>query len=108
MSKRRVVITGLGIVSPVGNGIAQAWDNVINGRGGIGPITHFDAAVLPTRIAGEVKDFDPAQWMSAKEVRRMDAFIHYGLAATKMAIDDSGIDITEGNAERIEIGRAHV
>ena len=103
MSKRRVVITGLGIVSPVGNGIAQAWDNVINGRSGIGPITHFDASVLPTRIAGEVKNFDPAQWMSPKEVRRMDAFIHYGLAATKMAIDDSGINITDSNAERIGV-----
>ena len=101
MSKRRVVITGLGIVSPVGNGIAQAWDNVINGRGGIGPITRFDASVLPTRFAGEVKDFKPEDWMSAKEVRRMDTFIHYGLAATKMAIDDAGLEVTEANAERI-------
>jgi 3-oxoacyl-[acyl-carrier-protein] synthase II len=103
MTKRRVVITGLGIVSPVGNGIAEAWDNIVNGRSGIGPITRFDASVLPTRIAGEVKNFDPAEWMSPKEVRRMDTFIHYGLAATKMAMDDAGLVVTEENAERIGV-----
>lgn len=103
MSKRHVVITGLGIVSPVGNSLTEAWDNIVNGRGGIGPITHFDASILPTRIAGEVKNFDPAQWMSAKEVRRMDTFIHYGLAATKMALDDAGLNITDANAERIGV-----
>jgi len=103
MSKRRVVITGLGIVSPVGNGIAAAWDNTINGRGGIGPITHFDASTLPTRFAGEVKNFTAADWMSAKEVRRMDTFIHYGIAATKMAMDDAGLTVTEENAERIGV-----
>ncbi|MBL8519641.1 MAG: beta-ketoacyl-ACP synthase II [Betaproteobacteria bacterium] len=103
MSKRRVVITGLGIVSPVGIGIKAAWENLVNGRGGIGPITRFDASVLPTRIAGEVKGFDPAQWMSPKEVRRMDTFIHYGLAATKMAIDDAGLTVTPENAERFGV-----
>ena len=103
MSKRRVVITGLGIVSPVGNSIPAAWDNLINGRGGIGPITRFDAALLPTRIAGEVKGFNAADWMSAKEVRRMDSFIHYGIAATKMAMDDAGLVVTEENAERIGV-----
>ena len=103
MSKRRVVITGLGIVSPVGNGIAEAWDNTINGRGGIGPITHFDASSLPTRFAGEVKNFNAADWMSAKEVRRMDTFIHFGIAATKMAIEDAGLVVTEQNAERIGV-----
>ena len=103
MSKRRVVITGLGIVSPVGNGIAEAWDNTINGRGGIGPITHFDASALPTRFAGEVKNFNAADWMSPKEVRRMDTFIHFGLAATRMAIDDAGLQVTEQNAERIGV-----
>ena len=103
MSKRRVVITGLGIVSPVGNGVAQAWDNTINGRGGIGPITHFDASQLPTKIAGEVKNFNPADWMSPKEVRRMDTFIHFGLAATRMAMDDAGLQVTEQNAERIGV-----
>lgn len=103
MPKRRVVITGLGIVSPVGNGIAEAWDNTINGRGGIGPITHFDASMLPTRFAGEVKNFNAADWMSPKEVRRMDTFIHFGIAATKMAMDDAGLQVTEQNAERIGV-----
>ncbi len=103
MSKRRVVITGLGIVSPVGNTVATAWDNIVNGRGGIAPITRFDASVLPTRIAGEVKGFNAADWMSPKEVRRMDTFIHYGLAATKMALEDSGLQITEQNAESIGV-----
>ena len=103
MSKRRVVITGLGILSPVGNSLAQAWDNIVNGRSGIGPITKFDASSLPSRFAGELKNFNPADWMSAKEVRRMDSFIHYGIAATKMAIDDAGLIVTEENAERIGV-----
>ncbi len=103
MSKRRVVITGLGIVSPVGNTVASAWDNIVNGRGGIGPITRFDATTLPTRIAGEVKNFNAADWMSPKEVRRMDTFIHYGLAASKMALDDSGLVVTEANADFIGV-----
>jgi 3-oxoacyl-[acyl-carrier-protein] synthase II len=103
MNKRRVVITGLGIISPVGNTVASAWDNLINGRGGIASIKAFDAAVLPTRFAGEVKDFDPSLWMSPKEVRRMDRFIHFGLAATKMALDDAGITVTEENAERFGV-----
>ncbi len=103
MSNRRVVITGLGIVSPVGNDVATAWDNIVNGRGGIGPITRFDASALPTRFAGEVKGFNAADWMSPKEVRRMDTFIHYGLAATKMALQDAGLEITDANAERIGV-----
>ncbi|HRE14665.1 MAG TPA: beta-ketoacyl-ACP synthase II [Usitatibacteraceae bacterium] len=100
MSKRRVVVTGLGIVSPVGTGIAQAWDNLVNGRSGVGPITKFDAAAITTRIAAEVKDFDPARWMPPKEVRRSDTFIHYGIAATAMALEDAGLAIDESNAER--------
>jgi 3-oxoacyl-[acyl-carrier-protein] synthase II len=103
MSKRRVVITGLGIVSPVGNTLTEAWDNIINGRSGIGPITRFDATPLPSRFAGEVKGFDPNAWMSPKEVRRMDSFIHYGIAATKMAMEDAGLVVTEENAERIGV-----
>lgn len=103
MNKRRVVITGLGIVSPVGNTIAEAWNNIISGRSGIGAITKFDAGVLPTRIAGEVKGFNAADWMSPKEVRRMDTFIHYGLAATKMAIEDASLVVTEANAEHIGV-----
>ena len=103
MSKRRVVITGLGILSPVGNSLTEAWDNIVNGRSGIGPITKFDASSLPSRFAGELKNFNPADWMSAKEVRRMDSFIHYGIAATKMAIDDAGLIVTEENADRIGV-----
>jgi 3-oxoacyl-[acyl-carrier-protein] synthase II len=100
MTQRRVVVTGLGIVSPVGIGIAQAWDNLVNGRSGVGPITKFDATPLSTRIAAEVKGFEPAQWMPPKEVRRSDTFIHYGIAATRMALEDAGLAIDESNAER--------
>ena len=82
--ERRVVVTGMGIVSPVGNTIAQAWDNISNGRSGIGPITTFDPALYNTRIAGEVRDFDPTRFVSAKDAKKMDPFIHYGLAAAIM------------------------
>jgi 3-oxoacyl-[acyl-carrier-protein] synthase II len=101
MSKRRVVITGMGIVSPVGNDLATAWDNISHGRSGIGPITHFDAGAYATRIAGEVRGFDPAAYIPAKEAKRMDPFIHYGVAAGLMALKDSGLEISEANAERI-------
>jgi 3-oxoacyl-[acyl-carrier-protein] synthase II len=101
MSKRRVVVTGLGIVSPVGNDIATAWKNVVEGVSGIGPITRFDAGAFDTRIAGEVRDFDPAQWVAPKDVKKMDPFIHYGIAASVQAHRDSGIEVTDANAERI-------
>jgi 3-oxoacyl-[acyl-carrier-protein] synthase II len=100
---RRVVITGLGIISPVGNSVAQAWDNIASGRSGIGPITRFDAAAFPTRIAGEVRDFDVAAYLSPKEARRYDAFIHYGLAAAMDALKDAGIGVRPDNAERIGV-----
>jgi len=103
MSKRRVVITGLGIVSPVGIGIRQAWDNLLKGVSGVGPITKFDASPLPTRIAAEVKGFNSADWMHPKETRRSDLFVHYGIAATKMALDDAGLVIDDSNAERIGV-----
>ena len=103
MSKRRVVVTGLGVVSPVGIGAAQAWDNLLKGQTGVGPITKFDASALPTRIAAEVKGFNSADWMHPKETRRSDLFIHYGLAATKMALDDAGFTIDESNAERVGV-----
>jgi 3-oxoacyl-[acyl-carrier-protein] synthase II len=103
MSKRRVVVTGLGIVSPVGNGIKDAWDNLLAGRSGVGPITRFDASALPTRIAAEVKNFNAADWMHPKETRRSDTFIHYGLAATRMALDDAGFVIDDSNAERVGV-----
>ncbi|HZH05892.1 MAG TPA: beta-ketoacyl-ACP synthase II [Lautropia sp.] len=103
MSKRRVVITGLGLISPVGNDVETGWSNLVAGRSGIGNITRFDSSTFPTRIAGEVKGFDPAQWMPAKEVRHFDAFIHYGVAASLQAFRDSGIEVTEENAERIGV-----
>ena len=100
MTKRRVVVTGLGIVSPIGTGIAQAWDNLVHGVSGVGPITRFDATPLATRIAAEVKGFEAAQWMSPKEARRSDSFVHFGIAATKLALEDAGLVIDESNAER--------
>ena len=99
MSKRRVVITGLGVVSPVGIGAQEAWANVLAGKSGVGPITKFDASALPTRIAAEVKGFNSADWMHPKETRRSDLFVHYGIAATKMALDDAGLVIDEANGE---------
>jgi 3-oxoacyl-[acyl-carrier-protein] synthase II len=100
MNHRRVVITGMGIVSPVGNDIPTAWDNVINGRSGIGPITHFDASGFSTQIAGEVRDFDPARRIAAKDIKKMDPFVHYGVVAALDAMDDAGLVIDESNAER--------
>lgn len=103
MARRRVVITGLGIISPVGNSVAEAWDNIVNGRSGITRITRFDASAFPTQIAGEVKNFDVAKYLSPKEARRMDVFIHYGLAAAMDALQDAGIDKNPSNAERIGV-----
>jgi 3-oxoacyl-[acyl-carrier-protein] synthase II len=103
MSKRKVVVTGLGIVSPIGNGIAEAWPNLLDGTNGVGPITRFDASALPTRIAAEVKGFNAADWMPLKETRRSDTFIHYGLAATRMALDDASFIIDDSNAERVGV-----
>lgn len=91
-SARRVVVTGLGIVSPVGSDIPTAWDNVVNGRSGIGPITHFDCSAFSTRFAGQVQGFDVAQWVAPKDSRRMDPFIHYGIAAGTQAVRDAGLD----------------
>ncbi len=103
MSRRRVVVTGLGIVSPVGNTVAEAWDNILAGRSGIGPITRFDAAALTARIAGEVRNFDVSDYLSAKEARRMDRFLHYGMAAGIQAFRDSGLEVSEANAERFGV-----
>jgi 3-oxoacyl-[acyl-carrier-protein] synthase II len=100
MTRRRVVVTGIGIVSPVGTGITRAWENITAGRSGIGPITRFDSSRLGSRIVGEVKDFD-ASVLPAKELRRMDIFIHYGLAASIEALKDAGIEAQPANAERI-------
>ncbi|HET7262743.1 MAG TPA: beta-ketoacyl-ACP synthase II [Casimicrobiaceae bacterium] len=103
MTRRRVVVTGLGIVSPVGIGVAVAWESILAARSGIGPITRFDAASFPTRIAGEVKDFDVTRWLSGKEARRYDTFIHYGLVATMEAVADAGLHAYGGDLERIGV-----
>ncbi len=101
MSKRRVVITGMGIVSPIGNSLAAVLDSLRNGRSGIGPISHFDPSEYTTKFAGEVRDFDPKSFLPPKDVKKMATFIHYGLAAAFAAIDDSGLQIDESNAGRI-------
>ena len=102
-SKRRVVVTGLGVVSPVGIGVQTAWANIVAGKSGITRITKFDPSNFSSQIAGEVKDFDVSQFLPAKEARRMDTFIQYGLAAAIEAVKDSGIEATEENAERIGV-----
>ncbi|HEY9381790.1 MAG TPA: beta-ketoacyl-ACP synthase II [Burkholderiales bacterium] len=101
MSRRRVVITGLGIVCPVGNSITEAWSNITAAKSGITRITKFDSSTFACQIAGEVKGFDIADYVQPKEARRMDAFIHYGMAAAIQAVKDSGIEVTPENAERI-------
>ncbi len=101
MSARRVVVTGLGAVSPLGNDVASTWDGIIHGRSGIGPVTHFDTEGFTTKIAGEIKDFDPTKWINPKDARKMDEFIHYGVAASLMALEDAGLTIDDSNAERV-------
>lgn len=103
MGKRRVVVTGLGIVSPVGSTVATAWDNVVNGVSGIGPITRFDVADFPCRFGGAVKDFQLEQYLSAKEARRMDEFMHYGIAAGVDAMHDSGIELDKVDLDRVGV-----
>jgi 3-oxoacyl-[acyl-carrier-protein] synthase II len=100
-AKRRVVVTGLGIVSPVGNSVSAAWENILAGRSGISRITRYDASAYRSQIAGEVRDFQVTDYVAAKEVRRMDAFIHYGVAASAQALRDSGIEVTDANRQRI-------
>jgi len=102
LTRRRVVVTGLGIISPVGNSINEAWSNVLAGNSGITRITRFDPSLFASQIAGEVKGFDPAAYISAKEVRRFDTFIHFGLAASVEALKDSGIDLDK--IDRNQVG----
>jgi 3-oxoacyl-[acyl-carrier-protein] synthase II len=103
VTRRRVVVTGLGIVSPLGNAVQEAWDNALAGKPGITRITRFDPSRLASQIAGEVKGFDVAPYMSPKEARRMDLFIHYGMAAGLQAWRDGGLQVTPDNAERVGI-----
>jgi 3-oxoacyl-[acyl-carrier-protein] synthase II len=101
LSRRRVVVTGLGILCPVGNTVEEAWSNILAGRSGITRITQFDPAAFNCQIAGEVKDFDVAQYLNAKEARRYDRFIHLGMAAAVQAVRDAGVDAAKQDAERI-------
>ena len=101
MTKRRVVVTGLGAVSPVGLSAQASWDSVVNGKSGIGHLDVFDVSEFSTRIGGSVRDFEITDYISDKEAKKMDVFIHYGIAAGCQAFEHSGIEVTEANAERI-------
>ena len=103
MAHRRIVVTGLGIISPVGIGLTASWSNIVAGRSGITRITRFDTSHFPVHIAGEVKEFDVGQYLSAKEARRYDTFVHYGLVSTMEAIKDAGLDGYAGDKERVGV-----
>lgn len=103
MAKRRVVITGLGMVSPVGLNVADSWSNILAGKSGIAPITHFDVSDFSVRFGGSVRGFDITEYISTKDARKMDQFIHYGLAAGIQAVKDAGLEVTEDNADRIGV-----
>jgi len=103
MNKRRVVITGLGIVSPVGLTLKDNWSNITNGVSGINTISHFDSSIFPCHVAGQVDGFDASNYMPAKDARKMDRFIQFGMAASFDAFKDSGLEVTEENAERIGV-----
>jgi 3-oxoacyl-[acyl-carrier-protein] synthase II len=98
---RRVVVTGIGLVTPLGIGVEENWTAIAHGKSGIGPITQFDTTDFATKFAGEVKDFDPTKWIDKREARSLDRFIHLGVVACQLAMDDSGLPVTEANAERI-------
>ncbi len=101
--KKRVVVTGMGIISPLGIGVEENWSAIINGKSGIGPITRFDTESFPVKFAGEVAGFDAERYMGHKEVKKMDRFIHFAVAASDYALKDSGYEITEKNAERVGV-----
>lgn len=103
MVGRRVVVTGLGLVAPVGLDVKSAWDNILAGKSGIKPITHFDIAPFSTRFGGPIYGFDPSPYVSEKDAKKMDKFIHYGLAAGSQALADSGLEVTESNCRRIGV-----
>ena len=103
LTKRRVVVTGLGIVSPLGSSVAAAWDGIVNGRSGIGPITKMDVSAFPVRIGGEAQGFDAGQYMAAKDLRKFDPFVPFAFAAAAQAIRESGIEVDEANAPRVGV-----
>ena len=103
LTNRRVVVTGLGIVCPVGSSIEKAWENIIAGRSGISQIDSFDASAFPVRISGAVRDFNADDYIKPKEQRKMDPFIHFGIGAGVQAIADAGLEITEANAHRFGV-----
>ena len=103
MSKRRIVITGLGMLTPVGNSVEETWKNIVAGKSGIAPITAFDTTDFPVKISGSVKDFDATQYIEKKDLKKMDIFIHYGIAAGIQAMEDAGLVVTDENAERIGV-----
>jgi len=103
LSKRRIVITGLGMLTPVGNSVEETWKNIVAGKSGIAPITAFDTTDFPVKISGSVKNFDATQYIEKKDLKKMDIFIHYGIAAGIQAMDDAGLVVTEENAERIGV-----
>ena len=99
---RRVAVTGLGVISPVGNDVATVWSNLVNGVSGLGPITKFDTTPYEAKLAGEVRDFTASDWMDAKAARRSESSLHFGVAAAKQALADSGFELTDEN--RTEVG----
>ena len=103
MAKRRIVITGLGMLTPVGNSVEETWKNIVAGKSGIAPITAFDTTDFPVKISGSVKDFDATQYIEKKDLKKMDIFIHYGIAAGIQAMEDAGLVVTDENAERIGV-----
>jgi 3-oxoacyl-[acyl-carrier-protein] synthase II len=103
MDKRRVVVTGVGLITPLGVGVEKSWEGLVKGKNGIKRITHFDASLFPTKIAGEVEGFNPEDYIEVKEIKKMDRFIQFGIAASSMAMEASGLKIDERNAERVGV-----
>lgn len=103
MDRKRVVVTGMGLITPLGIGVQNTWDSLLEGRSGIRRITQFDAEQFPTKIAGEVEGFNPEDYIELKEIKKMDRFIHFALAASQMAMEDSGLKIDDGNSERVGV-----